>query len=91
MYRIRYPNLIRLALAAFVVIIVLCSSKADDVPLTPVIIKANYSFNYAFALNSSAEYVFLYSESGVSFFFLHIYRNRVILDNFNNFSLVLVR
>ncbi|XP_014207455.1 SID1 transmembrane family member 2-like [Copidosoma floridanum] len=59
-----------LAAAAFLIVTIFSSlfeySSADHLPLTPIIVTANYSTNYTFSMNSTIEYVFLYSESGVS-------------------------
>lgn len=53
-------------LFAIVAVIIFGFSNAVNLPLNPIIITANYDQNYSFSLNSTIEYVFVYSEQGVS-------------------------
>ena len=57
-------------LPLLILAIIFAAKYTFAVSLTPIVVTANYSHPYVFSLNTSLEYVFLYSDSGVSILFI---------------------
>lgn len=54
--------LIAIVLANLALVSFVSSSTAETPALNPIVISANYSFDYSYSINSSTEYVFLFAE-----------------------------
>ncbi|XP_014230770.1 SID1 transmembrane family member 1-like [Trichogramma pretiosum] len=56
----------RLLFLSLVIFFLFLFTSTNSLSLTPVVITANYSHQYEFSLNSTVEYVFLYSNTGIN-------------------------